>query len=506
MFNRYFQGGLTRQAFFSRAFSKLCKTPEEALIKSGLKNGDTVTCGGFGLCGIPMAMIQAVQKSGIKDLTVVSNNCGVDEWGLGILLKTKQIKRMISSYVGENAEFERQYLGGELEVELTPQGTLAERLRAGGAGIPAFFTPTGFNTVIHKGGFGIKYNKDGSVKIGSEAKESREFNGRNYVMERAINGEVGLVKAWKADKYGNLMFRGTSGAFNVECAKAAKFTVAEVEEVVEMGELEPSEIHVPGVYVKAIIQAKMEKKIERLTVQKDQSAAATATAAPLDPKKAAADAVRSRIVKRAALELKQGMNVNLGIGIPTLASNYLPKGVTIMLQSENGLLGMGPYPKAGLQDADMVNAGKETITTLPGSSIFSSSESFAMIRGGHIDITILGALEVAQNGDLANWIIPGKMVKGMGGAMDLVSSGSRVVVTMEHTARGKPKILKKCSLPLTAANCVSMIITEMAVFECVKGALILTEVAPGLTVADIKANTEAEFTVSPNLREMQQVC
>lgn len=486
-----------------RAFSKVCSTPDEALTKSGLKAGDTITCGGFGLCGIPMAMIQAVNKrSDIKDLTVVSNNCGVDDWGLGILLKDRQIKRMISSYVGENAEFERQYLGGELEVELTPQGTLAERLRAGGAGIPAFYTPTGHGTVIQKGGFGIKYKADGSVDIPSEAREAREFEGRGYIMERAIKGDVGFVKAWKADKYGNLMFRGTSGAFNVECAKAAKFCVAEVEEIVDMGQLDPSEIHVPGIYVKAIIAApEMEKKIEKVTVQKEKTPEGQAPAAP--PKPSAL--IRERIVRRAALELKDGMNVNLGIGIPTLASNYLPDGVTIMLQSENGLLGMGPYPKAGEQDADLINAGKETVTTLPGSSIFSSSESFAMIRGNHVDITILGALEVAENGDLANWIIPGKMVKGMGGAMDLVSSGSRVVVTMEHcNKKGASKILKACTLPLTAAKCVNCIITDLAVFEVDSEGLLLTEMAPGITLEELTAKTEASFRVSPDLCEMRQ--
>jgi len=491
---------LARRVFGARAFSKVCQTPEEALAKSGLKAGDTLTCGGFGLCGIPMAMIQAVNKSGVKDLTVVSNNCGVDDWGLGILLQSRQIKRMISSYVGENAEFERQYLGGELEVELTPQGTLAERLRAGGAGIPAFFTPTGYGTVIHKGGFGIKYTSEGAVEIASEPRESREFDGRGYIMERAIKGEVGIVKAWKADTNGNLMFRGTSRAFNVECAKAAKFCVAEVEEIVEMGELNPEDVHVPGVYVKAVVQANVEKKIERVTVKKVESK----DAAPVDPKKAAALAVRQRIVKRAALELKDGMYVNLGIGIPTLASNYLPDGVTIMLQSENGLLGMGPYPDAGKEDADLINAGKETVTTLPGSCIFSSSESFAMIRGSHIDITILGGLEVSQDGDLANWIIPGKMVKGMGGAMDLVACGSRVVVTMEHTSKkGAAKILKSCSLPLTAANCVDMIITDLAVFEFQDGELVLIEIASGVTLDEIRAKTEADYKVSDNLIEMR---
>jgi len=480
------------------SISKVCDSASEAVARANVKDGDTLLVGGFGLCGIPMACIKTIQDNGTKDHTVVSNNCGVDDWGLGLLMQTKQIKRMISSYVGENKEFERQYLGGELEVELTPQGTLAERLRAGGAGIPAFYTPTAAKTIIEEGGFPIKHNSDGSTAIASEPREARVFNGRDYIMEHAITGEVGLVKAWKADEYGNLVFRGTALNFNPECAKAAKFTIAEVEEIVPVGSLKPEDIHLPGVFVQAIVQANEEKKIEKATITEEsdgiEPAAKTDKTSP-----------RERIVRRAALELEDGMNVNLGIGIPTMASNYLPDGVTVMLQSENGLLGTGPYPKEADLDADLINAGKETVSTIPGSSIFSSSESFAMIRGNHIDITMLGALEVSGNGDLANWIIPGKMVKGMGGAMDLVSSGSRVVVTMEHCNRkGDPKIIPACTLPLTAAKCVQRIITELAVFDVTPSGLLLIEISDETTLEDVQAKTGVDFEVSSDLAPMQQ--
>jgi 3-oxoacid CoA-transferase subunit A len=224
--------------------------PDAASALAGIvKDGQLMAVGGFGLCGIPEALIDALQASGVKDLTVISNNAGVDGFGLGKLLNTRQIKKMISSYVGENKEFERQYLAGELELEFTPQGTLAEKLRAGGAGIPAFFTKTGVGTIV------------------AEGKELREFDGETYVMERALMPEVSLVKAFKADKSGNLIFRRTARNFNPAAAMAGKITVVEVEQLVETGTFDPDEIHLPGIYVhRIVVNAHPEKRIEKRTI------------------------------------------------------------------------------------------------------------------------------------------------------------------------------------------------------------------------------------------------
>ena len=228
-------------------FNKVVESYEEAM--SGLEDGMTIIAGGFGLSGIPENLIKEIKKKGTKDLTVVSNNCGTHEYGLGILLVDKQIKKMVASYVGENEEFERQMMSGELEVELTPQGTLAEKMRAAGAGIPAFFTATGYGTPV------------------AEGKETREIDGRNYILEESIKGDFAIVKAWKADTYGNLVFRKTARNFNPMAATAGKITVVEVEEIVQPGELDPDHIHTPGIYVNRVIKGTFEKVIEQRTTR-----------------------------------------------------------------------------------------------------------------------------------------------------------------------------------------------------------------------------------------------
>jgi 3-oxoacid CoA-transferase len=336
--------------------------------------------------------------------------------------------------------------------------------------------------------------------IFSGHKESRVINGKKYLYEESIKADFGLVKAWKADPFGNLVFHKSAQNFNADVAKCSGTVIAEVEEMVAEGELDPDEIHLPGIYVDRIVVSKdFEKRIESVRVR-EEGHSMEEELMDLPPEKII-------IAKRAAKEFQDGMCVNLGVGIPTLAANFIGPSVKVHIQSENGILGMGPFPSPENVDPDVINAGKQTVSILPSGSAFSSSESFSMIRGGHLQITMLGAFEVSQEGDLANWIIPNKRVQGMGGAMDLVSANNKVIVTTTHLrGDGMPKVLAKCSLPLTGKQVVDMIITDRAVFKVLpnrNGLLLLEFLSSKYSLEDIRATTGCSFKLSHFLKDME---
>lgn len=452
--------------------NKVFKNAGEAL-RDVVRDGMTIAAGGFGWVGLPENLIAAIRDSGVRDLTVVSSNAGSADFGLGILMQARQIRKMIASHIGGNTIFEQQYLSGEMEVEFVPQGTLAERLRAGGAGIPAFYTRTACGTLLGKG------------------KEVKTFGGTEYVLEEGIRPDLAIVRAWKADRAGNLVYRKTARNFNPACAMSARLTMAEVEEIVETGELDPETIHTPGIYVDRIIQGtNYEKPIKWRTVRGQEHEVVKG----FSPR-------REWMAKAAVKHLGDARYVNLGLGIPTLVADYVPDGMSIFLHGENGVLGIGPFPEEEELDPELINAGAQTVTVRPGASFFDSVQSFDMVRGGHLDVSVLGGMEVSRFGDLANWLVPEKMVKGPGGAMDLVSGVKKVIVMMEHCAKdGTPKILEECSLPVTGKNVVDLVVTNLGVFAVDKNeGLTLLELAPDVTVDEVRQKTGCPFRIAENL-------
>ena len=433
-----------------------------------VKEGDTIFGGGFGMTGNPVHLLHALAEIGTKNLTFIGNNTGEPGLGPGRLIRNGQLKKMICSFFTSNPDAARAAQTGQVEYELLPQGTLAEAIRAGGAGIGGFYTPTSAGTLLAQG------------------KETKMIDGIEHVFIKGIRGNVALIRAWRADTAGNLTYRMTEQNFNKAMATAADLVIAEVEEIVPVGTIDPNYVHTPGCYVDFLVQ-------HHVTLEDLGSSAGISSSRKIDQS-------RMNIARRAFAELKKYDVVNLGIGIPTLVADLIKPGDGIILHTENGMLGVGPSPKDGGGAMDYpVNAGKVPVTALPGSAYFDSADSFAMIRGGHIDVAIMGGLQVDEKRNLANWAVPGKPLLGVGGAMDLASGAKKLIITLIHTdPDGTSKIVPECKLPLTAHDVVDMIITDLAVFTFEEGQLTLKELMPGTTLEEVRVKTAARFVEKLN--------
>ena len=428
-----------------------------------IPDGAVIMAGGFGMTGNPVHLLNALAELSTGNLTIISNNVGEPGLGGGRLLRNGQLRKAIGSFFTSNPEAVKAAQDGQIEIQLIPQGSMAEAIRAGGAGIGGFFTPTSAGTVL------------------AEGAETKLIDGREFVYVPALRADVALVRAWQADAAGNLRYRMTERNFNPLMATAADLVIAEVEEIVPLGALGPDDVHTPGCFVDYLVQAH--------TTLDDLGSSAGGDAGG----KRVEDE-RMAIARRALAALQPGDVVNLGVGIPTLVADLITPQHGINLHTENGMLGVGPAPESGGALEYPVNAGKLPVTALPGASYFDSAASFAMIRGGHVDVAVMGGLQVDEAGNLANWAVPGRPLLGVGGAMDLATGAKRLIITMTHTdPKGRSKIVPECTLPLTARGAVSMIITELAVFEFVDGQLTLTELMPGATLEDVRDKTSARF-------------
>ena len=428
-----------------------------------VKDGDVLLGGGFGMTGNPVHLLHALANTTVKNLTFIGNNVGEPNLGGGRLLLNGQLKKMIGSFFTSNPDAVTAAQNHHIDYEILPQGTLAEAIRAGGAGLGGFFSPTSAGTVLANG------------------RETKVIDGVEQVFVKAIRGNVAFIRAWKADTVGNLTYRMTEQNFNRSMATAADIVVAEVEEIVRVGEIDPNHVHTPGCFIDYLVQAHV-------------APGDLGTSAAVSSAKRVSEA-RMNMARRAFAELNRGDVVNLGIGIPTLVADFIQPGDDITLHTENGMLGVGPSPTDGGGAMDYpVNAGKVPVTALPGSSYFDSCESFAMIRGGHVDVAIMGGLEVDEMGNLANWAVPGKPLLGVGGAMDLASGARKLIITMMHTGLdGSSKIVPACSLPLTAVESVDLVITDLAVFSFDQRKLALIELMPGVSLDEVIAKTSATF-------------
>jgi len=461
---------------------KIFSSPEQAI--ADVPDGATIAIAGFSVGHrFATSLILALREKGTRNLTLVCNSLGDPGATRGqILAENGQVKKLMAAFSvrpGTPTASEEQITAGKMEVELVPQGILVERCRAGGAGIPAFYSPTSVGTDLTAG------------------REIREFDGKPHVLEYAIHVDYAFCRGYRADRLGNVQFRGGSQNFNPSFAKSARIAVVEVDEIVEPGVIPPELIDLPGIFVQRIVKT---------TQAADGKAWRRPERRPSDKPRLYNDKpalTRAGIAKRAAGLVKEGTYVNLGVGIPTMVSNYL-QDRDVILHAENGVLGYGQMVSTEEEiDPDVYNAAGQFVALKPGASFFDSVTSLEMARGGWIDTVILGAYEVDETGSVANWSTSDAKRGGIGGAMDLLSGKGDLIIVMEHTdSKGRPKLRKQCTYPLTGKNCVSYVVTDLALLRWDKDRFVLDEVAPGFTPQEVIALTEMDIGSGPNVKSM----
>lgn len=456
---------------------KVCASPEAAL--EDLQDGASIAVSGFGTSyGFACSLLVAARDKGVKNLTLISNGLGTVGQLRGMLLVASgQVSKLIvsfSSRPGMRTPADDLIEAGEMEVELVPQGTLVERMRAAGAGIPAFYTPTGVGTPI------------------AEGKEVRYFNGRPHILEQALPVDYAFLKAFRGDPLGNIEMRGSSRNFNPAFAKAARVAIVEVDEIVDVGEIDPERVGLPGILVSRVVKK---------TVEPDQGGLAPRRAAD-KPREYNSKTgwTRHEMARRTAELLADSRYVNLGTGIPTLVSNYI-QGGGITLHGENGILGYGRMVQGDEEDHDVFNASGQFVEPLPGVSYFDSVTSFEMARSGKLDAVVLGAYQVDQAGNLANFSLGDPRLGGIGGAMDLVAGKRQLIVMMEHRdSRDRPKLVRKTTYPLTGVECVDVVVTDLAILRRVDGDWVVEEIAEGFSFDEVQALTEMNLKIRTGAR------
>ncbi|MFI0424234.1 3-oxoacid CoA-transferase [Spongiactinospora sp. 9N601] len=456
------------------AINKVYESPAAAV--ADVPDGSSVSIAGFGMThSFPTSLTVALREQGARRLCIVANSLGTGEFRSNTLIENRQVNRLIVSFSARAGEArsaaEQQIAAGEIEVELVPQGTLVERLRAGGAGIGAFYTLTGVGTAI------------------AEGKETRTINGVEHVLEYGLKVDYALIRAARADRYGNLQFTGVGRNFMPAFAKGAKITVAEVDEIVD-GELDPEAIGVPGVFVDRVVVRTVDVPHDFPAPRAGRGADSART---YNGKPAL---TRNKMAELAAGLVPPGSYMNLGLGIPTLISNYI-EGRDIVLHSENGVLGYGGMATRDDYNPEIYNAGGQYVHLTPGASFFESVTSFEMVRGGHVDFVALGGFQVDGQANLANWSTPDMIGGGIGGAMDLVAGDTTVMVLMTHLdSAGKPKLVKECDFPLTGRACVNIVVTDLGVFRWDGAKFRMEYVAPGFTPDEVAALTDLDLDLS----------